>query len=102
VGLYREGYPAGEDYEFFFRLMERYQAANLGEEVVVCQVNPKGISLRRRRAQLLSRLRVQLENFDPRLKESWLGVAKTLGLLLLPWTVVQGIKRRLPGRSGWL
>jgi glycosyltransferase involved in cell wall biosynthesis len=102
VGLYREGYPAGEDYELFFRLMERYHVANLGEEVVVCQVNPKGISLRRRRAQLLSRLRVQLENFDPRLKESWLGVAKTLGLLLLPWTVVQGIKRRFPGRSGWL
>jgi glycosyltransferase involved in cell wall biosynthesis len=102
AGPYREGYSAGEDYEIFFRLMRRYRVANLGEEVVVCQVNPKGISRQRRRAQLLSRLRVQLENFDPRLKESWLGVAKTLALLLTPWSVVQGLKRRLPGRSGWL
>jgi hypothetical protein len=82
--------------------MRRYWVANLGEEVVVLPGKPEGNKLRRRRVQLLSRLRVQLENFDPRLKESWLGVAKTLGLLLLPWTVVQGIKRRLPWRSGWL
>ena len=102
VGFYREGYPAGEDYELCFRLMRRYQVANLGEEVIVCQVNPNGISLRNRRAQLLSRLRVQLENFDPGLKESWLGVVKTLALLLTPWSVVQGLKERLPGRSGWL
>ena len=102
VGPYRGGYPAGEDYELFFRLMRRYRVANLGEAVVVYQVNPRGISLQRRRAQLLSRLRVQLENFDPGLKESWLGVVKTLALLLTPWSVVQGLKRRLSGRSGWL
>ena len=102
VGFYREEYFPSDDYELCFRLMRRYQVANLGEEVIVCQVNPNGISLRNRRAQLLSRLRVQLENFDPGLKESWLGVVKTLALLLTPWSVVQGLKRRLSERSGWL
>lgn len=102
VGLYREAYPAAEDYDLFFRLMRRYKVANLPQEVLVYKINPKGISLKRRRQQLFTRLKVLLENFEPGLKESWLGLAKNLALLLSPTPMVFWLKRRLRERRGWL
>ncbi|MEN2981531.1 MAG: glycosyltransferase [Thermus sp.] len=102
VGLYSESYPAAEDYELFFRLARRFKVANLEQEVIEYKVDPKGISLRKRRRQLLTRLRILLENFDPGLKESWLGLLKNGALLLTPTSLVGWLKGRLPGRRGWL
>ncbi|WP_026174896.1 glycosyltransferase [Thermus igniterrae] len=101
VGLYRETYPAAEDYDLFFRLMRHYKVANLPEEVLVCRINPGGISLRKRRQQLRTRLRILAENFEPGLKESWLGLAKNLALFLAPTPLVFWAKRLLKGRGGW-
>lgn len=69
VGLYSDRYKAVEDFELFFRIMGRFKVANLPDYVVRCEINPKGISLRRR-AQVLGRLKVMLLHFDPRIKES--------------------------------
>lgn len=102
VGLYSERYPAAEDFELFCRIARRHRVANLEAEVAEVLVNPKGISGRRRRRQILTRLRILLENFDPWLKESWLGLAKNLVLLLAPTPWVQALKGRMPGRRGWL
>ncbi|MGQ9736046.1 MAG: glycosyltransferase [Thermaceae bacterium] len=102
VGLYSDRYEAAEDFELFFRIMRRFKVANLPDYVVRCEVNPKGISLTKRRKQILGRLRVMLRHFDPRLKESWLGLIKNTLLLFAPVKLVQTLKRRLEGRRGWL
>lgn len=101
VGLYSERYPAAEDYELFWRIAKRFKVANLGEKVTKVVVNPQGISIKKRRRQLLTRIKILLENFDPRLKESWLGLAKNLALLVMPTPWVQTLKRWIPGRRGW-
>lgn len=102
VGLYSDRYKALEDFELFFRIMQRFKVANLSDYVVRCEVNPGGISLTKRREQVLGRLRVMLLHFDPRIKESWLGLLKNLLLLFTPVPVVQALKQRLEGRRGWL
>lgn len=102
VGLYSDRYKAAEDFELFFRIVQRFKVANLPDYVVRYEVNPKGISLTRRREQVLSRLKVMLLHFDPRIKESWLGLVKNLLLLFAPVPAVQALKRRLKGRRGWL
>lgn len=102
VGFYSEAYPAAEDFELFWRLARRYKVANLKQEVVEYVVSPTGISGKRRRRQILTRLRILLENFDPRVRESWLGLIKNTALLFAPTPWVQAMKQKLPGRSGWL
>lgn len=102
IGFYSDQYKAAEDFELFFRMARRFKVANLDEHVVQCEVNPAGISLSRRRRQVLSRLRVMLRYFDPRTRESWLGIFKNIVLLYTPVAWVQVLKARLEGKRGWL
>jgi len=102
VGLYSDRYKAAEDYELFLRITRRYRVANLPEEVLICHVNPEGISLTKRRKQVWNRLRVMMRFFELRRKESWLGLLKNLLLLVIPVSWVQALKRRLESRRGWL
>ena len=102
VGLYSDRFKAAEDYELFFRIARRFRVANLQEYVTQCEVNPGGISLSKRRRQVLSRLKVMMFYFDPLKKESWLGLIKNIALLLVPVAWVHKIKRVLENRRGWL
>ncbi len=102
VGLYSDRFKAAEDYELFFRITRRFKVANLEEYVALCEVNPRGISLSKRRRQVLSRLKVMLLYFDPFLKESWLGLVKNTVLLFLPVPWIQKLKRLLENWRGWL
>lgn len=102
VGMYSDQYKAVEDFELFFRITWRYPVANLEEIVLLCHVNPQGISLTKRRKQVWNRLRVMVRYFDPYVKESWLGLIKNALLLILPVPLVQHLKRRLEGWRGWL
>ncbi|GLV47211.1 glycosyl transferase [Thermus sp. LT1-2-5] len=102
VGLYSEAYEAAEDFELFFRITRRYPVANLERVVLRCHVNPRGISLTKRRKQVWSRLRIMVRYFDPWVRESWLGLVKNALLLVVPVPWVRWLKQRLEGRRGWL
>lgn len=102
VGGYSLCYPAAEDYELFMRLTKYYAVANLAEFVVKCEINPSGISLQYRRRQVLSRMKVMIEYFDPQLKESYLGILKNLFLLFFPYPIVINIKNKFQDKRGWL
>jgi hypothetical protein len=98
VGRYPTDAPAAEDYEFFWRFMEAGETANLPDVLIRYVLDPGGISLSRRRTQLASRRRIQLEHNDgsPR---ALAGVARTLILEITPYRVVHRLKRarlRLP------
>ncbi|MRR49779.1 MAG: glycosyltransferase [Rhodocyclaceae bacterium] len=96
---YSRQYPAAEDYDLFWRLLGQGRAYNLGEPMVITELSVTGISARRRRRQLLSRLRLQLRHFDAWATTSYLGIVLTLMLMLIPNRLVVFCKA-LFGKSG--
>ena len=92
VGSYSTEYPAAEDLELFCRISRRHRVANLPETLVVTRFDPDGLSMRRRRAQLASTLRIQLAFFRPTVWTSYYGVVKTLGRFLIPYPWIVAVK----------
>jgi glycosyltransferase involved in cell wall biosynthesis len=95
VGEYSTNYPAAEDYEFFFRMLQSTRFAAVPEPMTVKTLGADSISLRKRRLQLLSRLRIQLKYFRFTVPESYLGVAATCALFAIPNRVLLSFKRKL-------
>lgn len=93
VGPYSAQYPAAEDLEFFWRIARRHRVANMPETLLITRFDPLGLSIRRRRRQLASTLRIQLRFFDPKVSASYYGIAKTLGRFLVPYGWVVTLKR---------
>lgn len=100
VGLYDPAYPAAEDYELLRRVATRYDLANVPDYLVAYRVSSQGQSLRRRRRQLLDRLRVQLRYFAPLQWRAWAGVALTLASFGVPTGLVGAFKRKWLQRRG--
>jgi len=99
VGPYSTAYPAAEDYELFWRIAQRHRVANLPDVLLVTRFDPRGLSMRRRRQQLRSTLRLQLAHFRPAVWESWFGVAKTLGRFAIPYSWIVAVKAARSRRS---
>jgi glycosyltransferase involved in cell wall biosynthesis len=99
VGMYSTRFPAAEDYEFFFRIARRHRVANLPDTLLVTRYDPAGVSMRRRRTQLRSTLRVQLAQFRPGVWESYYGVGKTLARFLVPYSWITAAKAARGRRS---
>ena len=97
VGAYSYDYPAAEDFEFFWRIANRFQVANVPEVLLVTRFDRNGLSIARRRRQLRSKLRIQLEHFRVAEPLSFVGVAKTLALMSVPYGGVVAIKHILTG-----
>lgn len=95
VGFYSEAYPCAEDYDYFNRLIARFEAAIVEEVLVVSEVNPAGISLKRRKSSLKDRIRVQLKYFSVLSPAAYWGVLRSIILLVLPYGVIQWLKSRL-------
>jgi glycosyltransferase involved in cell wall biosynthesis len=99
VGAYSTRFPAAEDYEFFFRIARRHRVANLPEILLVTRYDPNGVSMRRRRTQLRSTLRIQFSYFRPGVWASYYGVLKTLGRFLVPYSWITAAKAAAGRRS---
>ncbi len=97
VGLYSEKYPASEDYELFFRISKRFEVAMVGETLMRCDLNPSGLSVQKRNAQMRSALLIRLRNFDPIIIESYKGLLRGVVSTMLPLSWVNEIKRWLWG-----
>jgi glycosyltransferase involved in cell wall biosynthesis len=95
VGNYRVRYPSAEDLDLFLRLMERYDCANLPELGLYYELNEGGISATRRRRQVKSTLQLQLHYFNAANPYDWLGLAKNLLHLVIPYRALARVKRTL-------
>lgn len=95
TGGYSTDYPAAEDYELFFRMLDYCRAACVPAALVTKELADGSISMRKRRVQLVSRLRIQYRHFDWRRIESYIGLAMTLVLMAIPNRMVLALKRRL-------
>jgi hypothetical protein len=99
LGSYPVDYPMAEDYAFFWKFANGFETANMPASLVFCEINPNGLSISRRKLQLQSRLRLQMR-YARADAATLLGVAKTLALMTLPYSLVLGLKRRRK-RSFW-
>lgn len=98
LGHYPTDYPMAEDYAFFWKFVSRFATANMQSALVSCEINPNGLSIKRRKLQLKSRLRLQWR-YARANSETVCGVVKTLVLMVIPYSMVLGLKRRWK-RSG--
>jgi len=96
IGYYPEGFPAAEDYGYFFKFVNRYKTANIPAVLVYKTRDAKSISYRNRTAQLMSRLKIILLNWKFR-PESFLGIVKTLLLMVIPTSIVERAKEKFSG-----
>jgi glycosyltransferase involved in cell wall biosynthesis len=94
VGGYSPNYLHADEYELMRRISRSGELYCLDEVLLVYEKNTKGISLRNRGRQLLSRLRVQMAYFDRRQPRAWLGVVRTLVTLAVPAGIWSRISQR--------
>jgi glycosyltransferase involved in cell wall biosynthesis len=95
VGVYREGYPAAEDYELLFRLGCRFDLSNIPEILIDKEENPKGESVGKRRVGVRARMKVQRENFSARDVHAYLGILYSVALLIVPYSLLLRVKQVL-------
>jgi len=69
--------------------------ANVPEVLLVTRFDRNGLSVTRRKKQLRSKLRIQLKNFRVGEPLSFVGVARTLALMSVPYGGVVALKRAL-------
>ena len=96
AGGYTDAYPAAEDLDLFLRIMRRYDCANLPLVGLRYEINEHGISATRRRRQIDSTLRLFRREFSFAQAANafyWLGVAKHVVHRVLPYGVLQRLKR---------
>lgn len=92
VGPYSLAYPAAEDYEFMRRVCPQIQLANLPDYLLDYRITSTGISVSKRRRQLLDRLRIQLAFFEPLEWRAWAGALITIALFVMPMKWVTALK----------
>ena len=103
VGGYNEQFEVAHDYELFWRILRSgYKATNLPDVLIEYYLDPYGLTMRKRRRQILNKLRVMLRNFDPYLPESYLGILKHTFLLFIPFPWVWRVKQVFRKRPEWL
>lgn len=95
VGKYDETYVVAQDYEYLRRVVSKgYKLANIPEYLLKYRISSNGISIKKRKQQLLNRLRTQLKYHNPASLLSWAGLFKTAILVALPIPVIISIKKR--------
>ncbi|MFT7156143.1 MAG: glycosyltransferase involved in cell wall biosynthesis [Parvicella sp.] len=63
LGEYPHKYPALEDHAYFMSLMKSFKAAVIPDVLLEYEMNPKGISLSKRKIQTSSRIKLFRDNF---------------------------------------
>lgn len=90
LGGYSLSYYAAEDYELLRRICVHHAVANIPEYLIDYRISSGGMTAQNRKRQLFDRLRIQVKYFELFNHHAWVGVVRTLLLLLVP------IKRRKP------
>ena len=87
VGYYPTNFAHAEDYAFFYQLIKITDSHILSQFLVKCEINDKGISLKNRQKQLVTRGQIIMQyGTNPFLK--FAGLLRVYALRLLPKTLV--------------
>ena len=107
---YSENYPAAEDFDLLWRAHKAgFKLMNLSETLLIKEETPGSISQKRRRQQIMSRLRIQWDNRDVLDPRCWIGLAKSIVTWALPAWAVHSLKfmmgkqrgRKMVGATGF-
>ncbi len=100
VGFYSLQYPFSEDYDFIYRFVHQFKAANIPEVLMYCEVNPdKGISVAHRTRQLKNSIQIiwKYGSFKKYPLHFCYGIAKKSFLYILPyrleWKIIELIRK---------
>src|ERR1700754_679494 len=96
IGVYPDSFPHAEDYGFFYKIISATEAAVLPTDLVICEINPQGISLNFRREQLKSRIKV-VRQYGKNGLFRLLGVIKLRLLIVIPYKFVLQTKKFVYG-----
>ena len=98
IGLYSDAYPAAEDYDLMWRASSAgFSISNLSDLLLIKEVTPGSISVKRRRRQIYSRLRIQWANVNLASLASLKGLLRTILIFIAPAQLVEALKRTLSG-----
>jgi glycosyltransferase involved in cell wall biosynthesis len=92
TATYPEKFPFAEDYGFFYEIISKGQAAVLPENLVICEINPEGLSLKFRKQQLKSRTKV-VKAYGRNKVLSIIGILKLWLLRVIPYKWVYRVKQ---------
>lgn len=92
TGIYPSNFPHAEDYGFFQMLLKHGRGAVIPRPLVICELNPSGISRRFRQAQLRSRMKV-VRQFGQNKWLKTIGLVKLLLLQMVPYSLLLTAKR---------
>lgn len=93
LGPYSKTYPAAEDYDLMWRAARAgFKIANLPDVLLIKQETLASVSIKRRRAQIQSRLRIQWENRDFTSVGSLKGLARSLAISVAPEWLTKFLK----------
>ena len=95
VGMYREEYPAAEDFDMWLRIQKVAKLANIPEVLLRMEVRPGSISTGRRSTQVNSRIRLLLREFNWLSPRNYAGLIVNLALSLVSHSQSLTIKRFL-------
>jgi hypothetical protein len=73
VGFYSLNYPALEDHAYFFKIIKVFKTFNVQNVLMECEISKNGVSIRRRKEQTRSRIKLILDEYK-------FGFYPTLGL----------------------
>jgi glycosyltransferase involved in cell wall biosynthesis len=96
TGLYPENFPYAEDYGFFYEILSKGKAAVIPEDLVIAEINNKGLSLQFRKEQLKSRGRV-VRQYGKNSLLRMMGMIKLYMLRVIPYGLVFQVKRLIYG-----
>jgi len=96
IGLYPEIFPHAEDYGFFYEIISKEEAAVIPADLVICEINPQGISLHHRKEQLKSRIKV-VKQYGKNPFFRLLGALKLKLLLVIPYKMIFETKKLIYG-----
>lgn len=95
TGFYPEKYNnAGEDFAFVFNVVKKYKSANINEVLVNCELNPKGLSVLKRKQQATNRIKIILDNFYLGYYPV-IGLFRSLLLYLIPQRFLLSLKKMI-------
>jgi hypothetical protein len=91
---YPDTFPHAEDYALFYKILLQKHAAILDEFLVICEINPRSISVHNRLEQLSSRMKV-IRSFGSNPILVMAGRLKLFLLKLIPNRLVYQLKLRI-------
>lgn len=92
--FYPSRYPFADDYAFFYQLLKNTKAANLTEVLTQIEYHEGSTSVKNRKRQLLSRMKIIFDNFTAS-PLSFIGILYSLVLLSIPYKAVVSFKSKL-------